>query len=474
MTWTSSPNVPVLERPPQPERTTTDAPELQRLKSALAAIPNSNNRELDYDNWFRIICAIHYATDGGSEGLGLAHEFSARSTKYDAEFLDSRVWPYVRSDRGGTVITERTVFASAAANGWQDPLTADDFDVIEPDAGNPISNPKRFAFQAAQDFTAGKPATWIVKNVIPQADLVVMYGESASGKSFFALDIAGAVARGVAWRGRNTIASRVGYIAAEGAGGFRNRLKAYGKHHGIALSDLNIAVLADAPNFMEKADIIDLVHAMRAAGPFGLIIVDTLAQVTAGSNENSGEDMGRVIGHCKTIHKVTGATVLLIHHSGKDSSKGARGWSGLRAAADAEIEITRADNDRCATVTKLKDGQDGDEFGFKLAAVPVDMDSDGEVIESCVVEHGEAAAKGRKAGPKGDVEKVVWQALLDSQSMDGVAPDTNTIIEASIVQIMHDGGKRDTRRQRVMRALEGLKGRGMVLFADGKLEIVSA
>jgi len=52
----------------------------------------------------------------------------------------------------------------------------------------------------------------------------------------------------------------------------------------------------------------------------------------SGGDENSGKDMGRVIAHCKAFHKATGALVLLIHHSGKDDTKGARGWSGTRGA----------------------------------------------------------------------------------------------------------------------------------------------
>jgi hypothetical protein len=49
--------------------------------------------------------------------------------------------------------------------------------------------------------------------------------------------------------------------------------------------------------------------------------------------------MGLALSHCKHIYEVTGAIVLLVHHSGKDAAKGARGWSGIRAAADTEIEI---------------------------------------------------------------------------------------------------------------------------------------
>jgi RecA-family ATPase len=44
-----------------------------------------------------------------------------------------------------------------------------------------------------------------------------------------------------------------------------------------------------------------------------------MSAVTPGANENSGEDVGKLIEHCKLLNKKTGALVILIHHSGKDS-----------------------------------------------------------------------------------------------------------------------------------------------------------
>ena len=53
------------------------------------------------------------------------------------------------------------------------------------------------------------------------------------------------------------------------------------------------------------------------------------------------------------------APLALVHHSGKDASKGARGWSGLRGAADVELEVWRIGDARALKVTKQKDGDEG-------------------------------------------------------------------------------------------------------------------
>lgn len=382
--WTPSPDVPVLPRPPQPERVATDAPELARLKSALDAIPNSAGNSLSYDDWFKVVCAVHHATDGSDEGYALVVEFSEKSPNNNETFLADRVWPYVRSDRQGAVITADSLFRMAEQNGWTDPDIANDFEILVDEIQQPQNGKSRFEFIDDIAFSAGRPPSWLIRDVLPKAELGVIFGASGSGKSFFALDLAGAIAQGRPWRGKKTTQGRVGYIAAEGASGFRNRIKAYCTQHEI--DTMGIKVLAAAPNLLDKKDAGALIDAVATAGPLDIVFVDTLAQVTPGADENSGQDMGRVIAHCGRIQAQTGAMVVLIHHSGKDAAKGGRGWSGIKAALNVEIEIIRSDNDRCATVSKMKDGAgEGDDYGFKLRTIPVGMDDDGEVISSCVL-----------------------------------------------------------------------------------------
>lgn len=472
--WTPSRDVPVLARPERVAPAHTDLPELARLKSALDAIPNTGENELEYDQWRNVVFGVHHATDGADGGLSLAHDFSARSSKYDPDFLDNRVWPYARADRDGPAITVRSVFALAEQHGWQDPAVADDFDVeeVQPASADRAVKGARFAPIPAHLFAGGKPPSWIVKGVLPQAELAVVFGESGSGKSFFTLDMAMAIARGLPWREHRVRQGAVVYIAAEGASGVRNRLKAYAEHTETALQDVPLSVIPSAPNFLLKEDIIELVNAVRPLKP-AVVIVDTLSRVLAGGDENSGEDMGLAVKHCSTIHAVTGALVVLIHHSGKDSSKGARGWSGLRAAVDTEIEILRSDADRVAVVTKQKDGSDEEvEFGFKLAPVAVGEDEDGDAIVSCVLEHGAAPSKDRrKREPKGAKEKVVLRTVQEMVTLGGDSPKVSEVIDAAVAQLPFDAaeGKRDTRRQHVLRAIESLQERGSVRIENGEV-----
>jgi len=229
---------------------------------------------------------------------------------------------------------------------------------------------------------------------------------------------------------------------------------AYAGRADIELSELPLDIVTDVPNMLLKDDALGLA---RAIGKCDVVIVDTWAQVTPGANENAGEDMGRALAHCKGIHRATGAVVVLVHHSGKDASKGARGWSGLRAAADAELEVTRVGAGRMLRTSKQKDGDDDQAWGFGLDIVTIGMDEDGDPITSCVVTEQMLPAAGVLRKPMGAVEAVlneVIQEIAQSQT-EGieVAP---VVLETVRRMPAPEAGKRDTRKQKVRRALESL------------------
>jgi RecA/RadA recombinase len=294
----------------------------------------------------------------------------------------------------------------------------------------------RFRVIPADEFAVGRPMEWVVRGVLPRAELAVIYGESGSGKSFLTLDLCAAISRGLAWRDRSTMAGRCVYVCAEGAGGFRSRLRAYALAKSVELHELP-AVIADAPNLLEVKDAVAITRSILAWGKVDVIVIDTLSATTPGGNENSGEDMGRVLSHCKAIHKKTGALVVLIHHSGKDATRGARGWSGLRAAADAEMEVTRSGDFRAVTITKMKDGTDGQAFGFKLKSVVLGLTEDGEE-SSCVIEHTELTPANKKWRPQGANQKAIWK-MLEQMSVSGEAVDENKLLDA----VIESGGDKD-------------------------------
>ena len=367
----------------------------------IAAYLSDLDPSMGRDGWVRVGMAIHHETDG--EGFDLWDEWSAGGQQYPGtDALQTQWSSFDRRDPTSRQITMRSVLKMSAevrTLKGEPPRSFDEISRAAEEAreNNPAPDMTtyrssdawegRYRLQAVSDFANRPPPRWIIKGLLPEADLAVLFGASGAGKSFVALDVAIAIALGRPWRGCKVRQGRVVYIAAEGGGGVSLRLQAYAKHNAVDLSEVPMAIIHDSPNLLKVEDIKDLVAAVVDAGPSDLIICDTFAQMTPGGNENSGEDMGLALKHARSLRDATGAMIMLVHHSGKDAAKGARGWSGLRAAADAELEVVRdEDSDvRLLRVSKQKDGRDDLSWAFKLEEVSLGLDDDLDEITSVVV-----------------------------------------------------------------------------------------
>ena len=453
---------------------------IAQMEELLAALDPDMGRE----DWIKIGMALHHETEGGDDGFEMWDEWSAGGSSYPSteglrgqwDSFDRRVGNGHRQVTMATVIKlAKQAGGTLTANPTQAASVSELKQVAELAAETAAANPThgmqtppdfdgKFSVFSAAELTRRKPVEWLIKGVIPKAELVMIYGASGSGKSFVLIDMLAAMARGVDWRGRKTQMVRVILIAAEGSGGVGKRFEAYCRHHDINPDDLHIGVITLPPNFMLKDDISELVKAVAAVGGADFIAIDTLAQVTPGANENAGEDMGLVLANSRALGLATEATIGMIHHAGKDATRGSRGWSGIRAAVDAEIEVLKHENgQREIRTTKMKDGDDGLSWGFKLEVVDVGLDDDGEAITSCVAIEAElpkpdADDKPRKGIKKfGRVETHILETI--ETTIDPFAADMDM---GAFVQLCVDGmpapepGKRDVRKQDIQRALKSL------------------
>ncbi|EOY8379226.1 AAA family ATPase, partial [Escherichia coli] len=151
---------------------------------------------------------------------------------------------------------------------------------------------------------------------------------------------------------------------------------------------INAPVFPASPDYVEQVIRTAGLVKSRTGENVRLIVIDTLARCFGGNDENDSRDMGAFIQGCDAIKQATGATVLVVHHSGKDETKGARGSSAFRAALDAEYRISRENSDVTALVaacTKMKDAEEPKESAYDLKSVEVFTDTDGEEIVSMVV-----------------------------------------------------------------------------------------
>ncbi|MCJ8538566.1 helicase RepA family protein [Enterobacter cloacae] len=301
-------------------------------------------------------------------------------------------------------------------------------------------------YDQEQDYT--------LKSYLPANSLSSIYGPSGSYKSFLAVSWACHVAAGMKWAGKSVSAGAVMYVVGEGGIGVPRRIKAWEKRHGVKLNNL---YLVNRPVFpVRREEMQEMIKAARdvksrTGQPVRLIVVDTLARCFGGNDENDARDMGAFIEGCDVIKRETGATLLVVHHSGKDDTKGARGSSAFRAALDAEFNVRREGDGGAIilTCTKMKDAEEPKQAAFDLRTVELFTDRDGELISSLVVQ--DLPREAREPDPElADIKHLtgnhaaLWQSIRSRKAKG--EPCNVSVIRDDITTLFGENGRKGFKR----------------------------
>lgn len=353
----------------------------------------------------------------------------------------------------------------------------DGFDVLEALLAKPKAPEQRFRLLGASDLHALPPLAWCVRGVLPAQGLASVYGPSGSGKSFLVFDAAAAIADGADWFGYRVKPAPVIYCALEGEAGFRLRVAAWEQARGRPLP-AGLRMMLQPFKLTEPKDVDDLAAAVLTAGAGAVTILDTLNRAAPEADENTSADMGRILEAAKALQRLTAGLVVVVHHTGKDATRGLRGHSSLFAALDAAVEVTREGDRREWRVAKAKDGQDGAGHPFRLEVVDLGEDDEGEPVTSCVIAPDDSPQDlTRRRLPKGGNQKVVLDALGEMLRKSNAfgragAPPVRPCVEleAAVDTI----GPRLTcepkrQKERVRQALTGLTASGVVACREGWL-----
>lgn len=247
---------------------------------------------------------------------------------------------------------------------------------------------------------------YLVKGWLDRGAFSCLFGPSNVGKSFFALDLAVHVSAGAEWFGHRVAgAGPAVYVCAEGGAVFGNRVAALrvAKPEVVAkATEAGMAILPLPVDMCGGTDadlIVRMIENALDVRP-SLVVIDTLARSLGSGNENEGKDIAALVASCGKIQAATGAHVMLVHHTGKDASRGLRGHSSLHAALDSEIELTSSGDEVKATATKQRDLAFHAPIHFTLRAVEIGTDEDGDAVTSAVCDPITPAprAKGALAG----------------------------------------------------------------------------
>jgi AAA domain len=180
------------------------------------------------------------------------------------------------------------------------------------------------------------PPEPLIAEVLYRTTLAVLFGAPGSYKTIVALDWAQCVAAGLPWQAREVRGGPVLYVAAEGSAGLGQRFDAWCKGFNLDPPE-QLLVLPMPINLGNHGQVATVTEWAATTRPV-LIVFDTLARCMVGGDENSAKDMGELIDGADRIRQASGATALLVHHTGKDGID-ARGSSALRGAADTMVKV---------------------------------------------------------------------------------------------------------------------------------------
>ncbi len=333
----------------------------------------------------------------------------------------------------------------------------------------------RFHPHTSGEFDGFGEMQFAIDGVLPARGLAVFFGASQAGKSALLLALMRAMVTGSAWFGRETLQRNVWYIALEGQSGLRQRVKAMEKHFQQQLPDA-ARFIFDEINLMKEDDVEALQARIVEHGGVQVIVIDTLACAMAGGDENSSKDMGKVLSAAKALQQATGGLVILVHHTGKDASRGMRGHSSLFAALDVAIEVKRHENHRTWHLAKARDAEDGVAGAFLLKKVELDPDSKGRPRSSVVVVETEMPAeKPVSREPAYKNQKIVLGLLKEHLSgIEAMADgEPATIAFDQAVDLVKDSidATRKHQKERAQDAIRGLIKGAYLSEQDGVLSL---
>jgi len=327
---------------------------------------------------------------------------------------------------------------------------------------------RRFNFQPIAKLVQQHPGNraWWIRDYLPSASVVLVYGDPACGKTTIVVGMAVCTASQSDWCGIPVKQGRVLYVAAEDFYGARLRIEAAFDHQGIPADNVDVL---DAPVVVADENSVDalIAYIKTLPEPPALLVVDTLALSMGKFSENS--DMQLFCNGATKIKRETGLTVVVIHHCGHGDKGRSRGGSQLPANADAIFAVERHDDICIMTCQKMKNGKEPPAMAWRMRSRSTQwLDEDGKLITSVVLES--VTAPQPKGPALGDNQRKALDILkrLFQEQQDNL---TSAGIEGTARVAVRDWNRamQDARllRNRCSEAKKALLERGLIEIDEG-------
>lgn len=232
------------------------------------------------------------------------------------------------------------------------------------------SRPARFTVRGLSDLAAIQPPSWLLTDELIAGAFNLIYGQSGSGKTFYAIDRA----LRVAGSGKLVL-----YIATEDLAGLKMRVAAWR----AAFPEIDTRTFAwldmsEGLDLSDQRQVNELLTTVQPLG-FSLITIDTLREAHTG-DENSSQDMAAVNRAIQRLIRETGAALDVVHHSGVNDGR-ERGSTALSANCDLKLKVSNDDGLVLVSCEKLRNGSPLEQRRYRLSQVTLsESESPGAIL----------------------------------------------------------------------------------------------
>jgi hypothetical protein len=302
--------------------------------------------------------------------------------------------------------------------------------VVPPAEPDGEAKARRFAVSTLSQWAMPEPPK-LVRGFLGHDYLALVYGDWSTGKSFFVIDLLCSIAYGDLWRGRACDLGLAVYIAGEAPSSIKNRIRAWCLRQGKLTKNAPeppIGVISCAPDLLNSDDdlgelIEDIEAYSKATGqPVRIIAIDTVHACAPGSKEDAS-DTGIVLAKARRLLARFQCAVVLVHHSGKDPGRGARGSGSIEAGPEVSVEIVENGGVRTPISRKMRDGELPELEPFTIGSVVFQQGTDDEVsvgVHELTAPEDDPndlrRAKARKMRKDGNSLRTIARALGASKS----------------------------------------------------------
>jgi hypothetical protein len=181
------------------------------------------------------------------------------------------------------------------------------------------------------------PPAWLIDGIFSAGSFNIMFVPAGSYKTWSAIDMMMCVALGIPWLGRQTIQGPVLHVDEEmGAAWFEQRLRWVANGHNADDTTPIAYTCMSGLDLRQMSNVQELGQILAAEQPI-LMVVDALADVMPGGDENSVKDMMPLFRNLRTLANTYHVSTVLLHHPNKAGIY--RGSSALPPAVDLLLSV---------------------------------------------------------------------------------------------------------------------------------------